>query len=399
MLFLGKAYYVSNVQEAVRIVTFDEQSMDIKNIKIIRKKDFKEYYNSVLSIKKDFNYNENSNEFTSNNMNACREDISTIYGVPASYDKDYVNEIMSLYGLLKTLADINALYYEEVLGSITYNSFRGLKVSNSTMILGISLMVDNIWVSRKLLEYSNNGITQYPFKVAVPKNKITYVEGFDLETIGSLTLNNVEYVLMEYTCNLPVCNTMAGYMLDTPILCYVSYLSYLYFNCIKVLKVFNNKFLNNQSKLMKDPDSLRLKSKDILCADGVTIYCTCKNLSDDRANELIDIIKDEFRQYSEISTKHIEMILKAKMGPDIEECAIPIGNLIYKCLTYGKKYGMVELISFLSKSISEYYYKYLKMNLYLYNVRVTCIFDTDLIDFVFTEDKLDNSTLVKRSGI
>ena len=402
MLFVTKIYYINDKQKSVRIIDFDETKFKINSMKIIRDDKFLDFNESNKLEKKNYVYNESKNEFFCKDESVIRENCDSVHNLPEEMEKVYSDAIISLYDLLFKLADLDALYIEKCNDYYIYNSFRFTKVSKSSMIVGINLNDHGNWKSRKIVDVRDGKLVQHSFMLALPKEDVGEFKYISLEKVSDTVIDNVEYVLYKYNGTLPICNSPSYFTFERPLVHHLTYLEYIYSNVLKTLKKFNNKFLMGQSSILKEPNNL-IVEKENLDFTGVSIYCNSKNLSDSRCEEVICMVTNIFRDNKELNDVQLTNTLKIRLTGMLEDCTLPIARLLYKTLLHGFDTSMPNMITFITNSICDYSHIYLRISLFLYNIRVSCIFNPSLLYFTEGKNKylIDDRfmTVIERNGV
>lgn len=127
---------------------------------------------------------------------------------PSRIDEKSIDCVYSLYW---DLAKYNALfldsedfYPEGYIGPVT--TFSGLRVSNSTMSLLVSIYnkEEQRWSSRYLIKTEGEKVEQKEFYCAIPKGDCSHFYKYGLKQIRDIKINNKDFTLFKYCRNLSI---------------------------------------------------------------------------------------------------------------------------------------------------------------------------------------------------
>lgn len=150
--------------------------------------------------------------------------------------------IDTVYGLYSTLSKYGAVllsdeypYEDGYVGLLS--EFSNLDISNKNMEVSLPIIKDNKIVDHfTLISQKDDIICNNKFKVAVPKKNVEKLYKYSLEEKGTIKLNNVEFVVMEYLKDLTIFRVID--FIDVPEPVIIRYISQqdFYSNASLVLK-------------------------------------------------------------------------------------------------------------------------------------------------------------------
>ncbi|VYU49412.1 hypothetical protein [Clostridium paraputrificum] len=287
--------------------------------------------------------------------------------------------VISLYDLLEDLAEEFCLY-SKTIDELENNyvgylpSFRKIRVSNSTMSVGISIHDDdkNTWRTERIISVSENRILeQHEFYCMIPRGKTNIFAKYNLEHVKSIVLNNTDYEVYKYDCSLPICNSTESFTFSDPIVVHYCTLGLRYRNLIFVLQ----KYVNRLTVSLKDDKAVPKKSSSFSERSGVFFTSTDTQLTGVEADDIINFALQIVKQTKEHNIELTMDIMKQlflKSGLRVD------GYSAFVCLCEIIKAGdkvPLDSLDCANRELAEHSFEYLKIQLFLYNVRVSCIYN------------------------
>lgn len=376
-VYLNKTYVMNNDIVGIEIVL--SNTLDETEYETIHKDNFNSINNKYRDCVKDFSVVDNS---IICNHEVRRIDIPSVSFLPKEETIRDV-EVTSLYDLLKDLA-INSCgysYSDEKLvdGYIGFiPTFKKIKVSKSTMSIYISVLNDDNdrWSTKRLVMMCDDGmLRQSPFYCLIEKNKTDSFKKYRLDFIKDCCINNIDYSVFKYDCGLPICSITKSYSFCEPLIVHYSYISYLFSNLITSVKAIQSKYIQyekvsdskNQSEIDRVPTSksgifFDIAEPNISRADAMAIVNICEMVCSECKGR--DIPKDYVSNY--ISSTKLPNIYRYCMSD------------ILKIIKSGERIRL-DIVDNSQSLLDTYSYHGLISDLYLYNIRVGCIFNKDIL--------------------
>lgn len=287
--------------------------------------------------------------------------------------------VISLYDLLEDLAEESCLYSKTV-DNLENNyvgylpSFRKIRVSTSTMSINISIHDDdkNTWRSERIISVSENRILeQHAFYCMIPKGITRKFIKYNLEYVKSIVLNNTDYDIYKYDCSLPICNSTDSFTFSDPIVVHYCTLGLRYRNLVFVLQ----KYINRLTVSTKEDTSVARKSSSFSERSGVFFSSTEDQLTKVEADDIITFAMQVVKQsksYNIELTLDVMKTLFSKSGLRMD--GFPAFVSLCEIIKAGEKVPL-DSLDCANKEYSEHSFEYLKIQLFLYNVRVSCIYN------------------------
>lgn len=154
-------------------------------------------------------------------------------------EESFIDTVYSLYSSLSrygaVLISDDYVYEDGYIGLLS--EFSNLDISNKNMEVTLPIIYNNKIVdSFKLITQKEDVIYNNKFKAAVPKKNIDKFCKYGLKEIGEISLNNTEFVVVEYLKNLTIFRVIDFIEVPEPII--VRYVSQhdFYTNASVVLK-------------------------------------------------------------------------------------------------------------------------------------------------------------------
>ena len=375
LCFLYKVFKIDGVIKAIQTVEFD--NLDDQVFYTIQYGHFYQYKTEVENrsngenVQFDFNI---INNFQIEYSHDVREIEVPNESLLPTESNCRLESLDSLYDLLRDLANNDCCYVTDsekiVDGGVgILTSFKNLVVSESTMTVCISVKDENDnWKSRSIIKIDEDSgrLSQSGFIIAIPNEKVRKFEKYNLKFIKRVKFNNVYYSIVEYLCDLQICNSTSNLAFCEPLIVHYCYLNNLYKWVIKVLSKYQKDYLSFDvpSDKVTAP-----KSRGLMGRQGV--YLKLKGIPKGVNDHVDAAILAAYELSSKISSINFGVVneyVKMKgLHKDLTLAIIILANIMKS----KDKYEMVELCV---KELHEYKWIHLNISLYLYNVRVTCMY-------------------------
>lgn len=142
--------------------------------------------------------------------------LSTADSVAGGFDVDFkITYSNTIYNLLEELSNLGARYVsldqwskEKDLDALENPKFENLRISNSSMFVGFSVIEDNTPATHTLISVKDDVLQSKAFCIAVPKG--TNIKTCSLVLKGSRTFLGDELDVYLYDNNLPLCADISG---------------------------------------------------------------------------------------------------------------------------------------------------------------------------------------------
>lgn len=375
LCFLYKVFKIDGVIKAIQTVEFN--NLDDQVFYTVQFGHFYDYKTEVEkrsngeNIQFDFDI---KNNFQIEYSHSVREiEVPNESLLPAE-SSCRLESLDSLYDLLRDLANNDCCYVTDAdkitdggVGMLT--SFKNLVVSESTMTVCISIKDENDnWKSRPIIKIDEDSgrLSQLGFIIAIPNEKVRKFEKYNLKFIKKVKFNNVYYSIVEYLCDLQICNSTSNLAFCEPLIVHYCYLNNLYKWVIKVLSRYQKDYLSFDvpSDKVTAP-----RKRGLMGRQGV--YLKLKDVPrgvNENVNAAILAAYELSSKVSSINFGVVNEYVKMKgLHKDLTLAIIILANIMKS----KDKYEMVELCV---KELHEYKWIHLNISLYLYNVRVTCMY-------------------------
>lgn len=297
-----------------------------------------------------------------------------------------LDKVLSIYDLFILLIEKDGIYLsDEITGLESYkgflNSFRNIRVSQSTMSVNISIQNDEgFWRTRSLLKCVNDKMEQSQFTFAIPKKYSDEMCNFECDKIKDMIINNTEYTVYNYDKQLPICNSLSDFTLPNPLIAHYTYLSYAYKNLLNTFKSFlirHEVYGVEQSEKKEEYN----KPTSSTTYTGVYFKSDLKDLSKVDRENLITLFEASISMYTK------EQILTIDLNPVLQKYRLaPICKFIFKNLLNNISYDSItesialESFDNVSSMMNTLTRKYLENEFFLYNARVSCMYNPRIIN-------------------
>lgn len=382
-VYLNKKIMFNDELMGVELIVFENLS-DVK-YQIVHSNHIKSFISEFKDkAELDFNLDDEDNLVT--NHEVKRVSIPNLSFLP----KETITKrecVSSLYDLLDGLAENKCLFIDDLNKLSNCEEYKGyfplfsnIRVSQSTMGVLISIKDENgDWSSKKLI-YMNEDkmLKQNSFYCAVPADvKLRIVED-NLVKIFSRKINNVDYNVYGYNCNLPICSSTSSFILPEPLIVHYGYIGYIYKSVTLCLKKLINKYIvvENTTKESEKPRGLSRTDRT-----GIHFEIMEKNLSNADAEAIVDNCLTIIN-----NAKSLNMGIDEDLINDVMAGINPSGDMmidvcyrtIFRLLITGQKVNLDTLEN--AKSLLDSYkMNLLKIQLFLYNIRVSCYYNPRLL--------------------
>lgn len=205
LVYVNKVYLKEDLISYIQIIMHDE--VNLKNVY------YTESYDKVVSYCRDLKNRGHKvlpllSERFIIDPSVETIKISSNSNVEVGFREE--NFIETVYGLYSTLSKYGAVlisdkypYENGYVGLLS--EFSNLDISNKNMEVTLPIIKDNKIVDRfKLISQKDDVIYNNKFTVAIPKKNLEKFSKYSLEEKGSIILNNVEFVIMEYLKDLTI---------------------------------------------------------------------------------------------------------------------------------------------------------------------------------------------------
>lgn len=295
--------------------------------------------------------------------------------------------VSSLYDLLDGLAENKCLFIDDLNKINNCEEYKGyfplfssIRVSQSTMGVLISVKDENgDWASKKLI-YMNEDkmLKQNSFYCAVPLNlKLRIVED-NLVKLFSVKINNVDYDIYSYNCNLPICSSTSSFILPEPLIVHYGYLGYVYKSVTLCLKKLINKYVVIEDTSKEQDKPKRLSRTD---RTGIHFEVMEKNLSNADAESIVNncltIMGSAKNLNMGIDDDLINDVM-SNINPDNDMMIDVCYRTIFRILMTGQKVNL-DILENAKNLLDAYKMNLLKIQLFLYNIRVSCYYNPRLL--------------------
>lgn len=289
------------------------------------------------------------------------------------------DSIESFYDLLVNLAEFNCLYLGipesmEDTNDSYFPSFGNIRVSNSTMTICIPVYskTTGTWKSKVLISSNDDGsLEQKEFYCAIPREVSHKFLTFGLELIKEINVNNLPYSVFRYSRNLPVCSSTNDFNFCNPLVCHFVYTSYVYKNIITGLKALQRLLLEDKVREEFERSSKFVKPTS---RRGVYFECLDKNITRDdaemHASKIASLVRYSMQNNLEIDYPKVAINYAEKSK--LSRIWLPVVNVLLRTVKYEEELTL-DTLERATLSLADYNKLYLQNELFLYNLRVSCI--------------------------
>lgn len=378
-IYLNKLYISSESRNEILGAEFVKMDKpDSLEFITVHQKHFKDFFEKIESLEKDFSWTDSYDIVMNHEVKNIK--IQELY-LPEEGTK-IPKTVKSLYNLLLDLAEHNCLYSSErIMNSSAKSlpSFRRIRVSNSTMTVGISVLNDESkWRTSQIISVNSDGIiNQNSFYCLVPKEKTGEFIDYDLEVVGDIVINNINCVQYRYNKTLPICNSTSSFIIPYPVLVHYSFQSYVYRNVSKVVGVLHSSLLDASHK--SDTQDEIKPVRTFTNTNGVFFKLEEKELTKDECIYLVSLAKSMFKASKETGIKldsHVaHKIVEENKMDQIHYLALVS---LFSLMNSGERISL-DILDNSLKFMQRYDLMNLYIQLYLYNCRVTCVYNPRFI--------------------
>lgn len=374
--------------------TFDDEILEIEVARItshrdikfetVKKDNFQKFYDSISSDNKlDFSIVNNEVVCDHYVRNIELPSISMISTLPKE-ECTVIRNSPSLYDLLIELANRRCLYSPSENTKDegqSFYSFRNIRISKSTMSIGISIKnEEGKWSTKNIIDVNSDGqLRQNVFYCLIPFNSENKFSKYNLEFIDNRKVYNSDYKLFRYKCDLPICSSTDQRMFCEPVINHYTYLESLYKTTLDVLNNYLKRFVVSAPSAYTDSRSYHKTNNQ-----GVFFRCQeapkkVKEVSDYVTNLVISL-HEECRKKNKALTD--EMLYSYIESNSLHAFFYYSGSILLKVLDsdkVGSKVIPLDALDNCKKVIDSYSLLLLNIQLMLYNIRVACVFDRRIL--------------------
>lgn len=365
---------------------------DIENItyEVVPRSEFSTLKGKLKNCKSDFKILDDYRVECSPTIRTINLPTETSFFGPGIIDRSGKN---SLCDFISHLVRSNALYLgdsedEESIDETCATSFSKLRPSSSTMTLCISVFnKKDGWKSKNIISPNSIGqLEQHAFYYAISKKEKEY-NGSGSIFIRDIEINGEEFRLFKYNKFLPITNSCDTFRLCEPVVCHLAYASYTYRTYIIALEVLKkliegNKSIKNDSFEKSESFKSRVNRSGVFISyldeDSKKRNSEPKDLISFVITEFINLMKVAKNNNKELTDEVIKKFIEVKKLSNlwadllsvINSFTVIENNEISICTLEGCLY-----------SLEEFNKRYLKTSLFLYNTRVSCVFEPKVLDY------------------
>lgn len=382
-IYLNKKIMFNDELMGIEIITFN--SLDDIRYQIIHSNHIESFIRE-FGDKSDFDFGLDDEGNLVTNHEVKRVSIPNLSFLPkeTSTKRECVS---SLYDLLDSLAESKSLFIDDLSKVSECEEFKGylplfsnIRVSQSTMGVLISTKnEDGHWASKKLIYVNEDRmLKQNSFYCAIPSDtKLRIVED-NLVKLFSRKINNVDYDIYGYNCNLPICSSTGGFILPEPLIVHYGYLGYVYKSVTLCLKKLINKYITVVDETKEQDKPRRLSRTD---RTGVHFEIMEKNLSNVDAEAIVDncisIVNNAKNLNLGLDNDLVNDVM-SKLNPKNDMMIDVCYRTIFKLLMTGQEVNL-DVLENSKNLLDAYRLSLLKIQLFLYNIRVSCYYNPRLL--------------------
>lgn len=205
LVYINKVYLKESLISYLQIIIHDE--INLKNIY------YTDTYEAVVNKCRDLKnkgynvYPLKTDRFEIDiNVDKIRIDDNSVVEV-GTREERFIDTVYSLYSMLAKQGAV--LFSEEFPYEDGYvgllSEFTNLTISNKNMEVSLPVVYgDKCVYELKLISQEGNVIYNNKFKVAIPKKNVHNFYRYNLVEIGEITLNNNQFIIMEYLKELTI---------------------------------------------------------------------------------------------------------------------------------------------------------------------------------------------------
>ena len=388
-VYLTKQYIYNNVLEAIEVVKFD--NLESLEFEVISRINFRKLDNPNLI--KDFELDEFGCLSKS-----CPVQIVDLPGL--SYiPKERVEKletIPTVFDLLQDLSDNRCGYassLEDLENKTVYlPTFNNIRVSKSTMSISISTYIDGKgWRTEQILEAQGSQLRQNRFYCLVPKSCSSKFRGrLGLVYERDIIVNSVKYGAYMYNCSLPICGTVSSKIFCSPLICHCVYLLDMYDRVVKCLEGFKNTVLSINKN---EPEKSESFSSNARRAEPYGIFFKLQDDIKGTKNFFTTSILKTFSNLVSYAKSNgvvlTREILQEFCKENVSDYRVEICLLTLFDVWNSGRSSSLDPIDVCVDTINTFKSHDLSMSLYLYNMRVSAIYNDSVIQTLCRFDTLD----------
>lgn len=388
-VYLTKQYIHNNVLEAIEVIKFD--NLENLEFEVISRINFRKLDDP--SFVKDFELNEFG--YLEKTYPVQTVDLPGLSYIPKER-VERLETIPTIFDLLQDLSD-NRCGYASSLDdledrTVYLPTFNNIRVSKSTMSISISTYKDDKgWKTEQIIKVEGSQLKQNKFYCLVPKscsNKFRSRHGLIYER--DIVVNSVNYEAYLYNCSLPICGTVSNKLFCNPLICHCVYLLDMYDRVVKCLEEFKNTVLSiSKSK----PESSESFSRNVRRVEPYGIFF---KLQDDvkgtREFFTVTILKTFSNLVSYAKSNGVVLtreILQEFCSENVSDYRMKICLLTLFDVWSSGRSSTLDPIDVCVDTINTFKSHYLGMSLYLYNMRVSAIYNDSVIQSLCRFASLD----------
>lgn len=311
-------------------------------------------------------------------------------------EKEVIPKVLpSLYSLLTDLCDSGAGYCYDLkeLDKGSYiPSFNQIRVSETTM--SISVPMNNSergWFSKSIVSVDDDGsLIQQPFYCLFSEGGESIAKKYNLINCGECKYEDNSFHVYKYDCTLPLCNSIGRYVFCGAVICHYKSLQEVFQKITQSLKCFINKmtdFKEVQESVGRSSAFKRVNPKG--CYFNLVGRETDRDFGEQVFNKVVELREAFKKANTTVDDSSINELFKS---PNVKasmayEYSFRILNEVFN---YSDK-NPYDALNVANRYLDCYRKAYMKICLYLYNVRVSCLYNQS-IDYRF---KIFNSFIVE----
>lgn len=381
-VYLNKKYIYEDVVVAIEISKFT--SIDDIEYEVIHSTNFLKYKKLVEESSSDFKISDSGEILVNHYVRSIN--LVNLSMLPKEGEKN-LEFINSLYDLLHDLAQESCIYCDKIENLVDeykgyLPSFSSLRVSNSTMTIAISVRdeVNDNWYSRKIVGVDEEGqLCQYPFYAIIPDESCYKFNKYNMEFIRDLKLNNVCFKIFKYNCNLSACNTASPYIFCEPIISHFCRVEHF----MKSICDSINYYLKVSGLKTQDIQPTREIISRSTPRDGVFF----KLLKTPRVSDITSVTFTHCKYLASVAKENnIDEVSVETIAEYCNESGLPLVYLytiavLLPIMISGNKVAY-DVLDNAGKALKSYRLEYLNASLFLYNIRVSCFYNPEIMGFL-----------------
>ena len=374
-VYLSRIYVKDSITYAIEIVKFNDiNSIKFETIykdKIYKRlKEIEEKEKCFL----DFTYTKD-NEVSVRKL-LDRVNIMSLRDLPKQ--GEVVPEVLpSLYSLLFDLCDAGSGYcydLDELNKEVYLPSFNQIRVSESTMSISVPMHdSENGWFSKSIVAVDDDGcFVQKPFYCLISQDDGLIAKKYKLEDCGECEHNGNKFHIYKYNCGLPLCDSIGRYVFCGALICHYKVLQDTFGKVIQSLRYFVKKMTDyDKSDKSTSPSSAFKRINPRGCYFKLVGRDTSRDFGEVMFQQCSMLRKDLSERNVPLDDKTFDILFEDSNFPLAAKYSIKILNDVFNHFS-NSPYDSLDL----ANSYLDCYRKlYMKICLYLYNVRVSCLFN------------------------